>query len=217
MEAGGSPAVTSRAADVEGFIWTIRLTAGMFALLQVLITISAAASAYPAVLTMQRSMVNWSENGGVSIGQLAGPLVQLFLVTYISALILLAITLGLAWYAGRVAMENTGMPAQAVSAGTSVALASGLVWLIIGIPLVMLSHADGTISWLIATIGVITVSPSGPPASSVYVTSPGVPYLLIEFLALLLQGILFLIFALNGGAIAGRIGAGSLRSRRAGA
>src|SRR5262249_13414715 len=126
-----------------------------------------------------------------------------------SALTCLIITLGFAWYAGRVARENSGGSAGAARAGTSVALTTGLVWLFIGIPVVLITHADGTIAWLVATSGVILATPSGPPATPVYVTSPGLPYLLIELVALLLQLALFLTFALPIGAIAGRIGAGS--------
>ncbi len=212
MQTDKSSAVMSRRADIGGYIWTIRLTAGMFALLQVLISASAAASASPAILSMQRSLVNYSEGGGPSIGQVADPLLHLFVVTYGSALVLLAITLGLAWYAGSVAMENTGDVGRAAGAGTVVVLTSGLVWLFFGIPLILLTHADGTVAWLIATLGVIMLTPSGPPATSVYMSAPGFPYLLIQFLALLLQVILFLLFGMSSGAIAGRIGAGSVRA-----
>jgi len=178
----------------------------------VLITCSAAASAYPAVLTMQRSLVNYSEQGGVSIDQLGDPLLRLFLVTYVSALVCVIITLGFAWYAGRVVRENSGGTAGAARAGMSVALTTGLVWLFIGIPLVLITHADGTIAWLVATSGVILATQSGPPATSVYVTSPGLPYLLIQLVALLVQVGLMLTFVLPAAAIAGRIGAGSVHS-----
>jgi hypothetical protein len=209
MEVEESRPVATKVGDSAGYVWTIRLAAGMFTLLQVLIASSAATSAYPAVLTMQRSLVNYSEQGGVSIGQLADPLLGLFLVTYVSALACLIITAGFAWYAGRVVRENGGGSAEAARAGTSVALTTGLVWLCIGIPLVLITHADGTIAWLVATSGVILATPSGPPTTSVYVTSPGLPYLLIQLVALLLQLALFLTFALPTAAIAGRMGAGS--------
>ncbi len=212
METERSAPVATRQTDTGGYLWTIRLTAGMFTLLQVLITTSAAISAYPAVLSMQRSLVNQSEGGGVSIDQLADPLLRLFSVTYVSALASLVITFGLACYAGRIVIENSGDVRQAARAGTLVALASGLVWLIIGIPAVLLTHADGTVSWLVATVGVILVTPAGPPTSSVYVSSPGLQYLLIQFLALLLQVIIYLVFGLSAGAVAGRIGAAGQRA-----
>jgi hypothetical protein len=212
MEVEQSQAVAPMVGDSTGYVWTIRLAAGMFTLLQVLIASSAAASAYPAVLTMQRSLVNYSEQGGVSIDQLGDPLFGLFLVTYVSALACVIVTLGFAWYAGRVVSEHGGGPAESARAGTSVALTSGLVWLFIGIPVALIAHADGTIAWLVATSGVILATPSGPPTTSVYVTSPGLPYLLIELVALLLQLALFLTFALPIGAIAGRIGAGSVHT-----
>lgn len=212
MEVEQSRAVATTLGDSTGYVWTIRLAAGMFTLLQVLITSSAAVSAYPAILTMQRSLVNYSEQGGVSIDQLGDPLFGLFLVTYVSALACLIITLGFAWYAGRVVRENSGGSAGAARAGTSVALTTGLVWLFIGIPVVLITHADGTIAWLVATSGVILATPSGPPATSVYVTAPGLPYLLIQLVALLLQLALFLTFALPIAAIAGRIGAGSVHT-----
>ena len=184
----------------------------MFSLLDLLIIGSAAVAARPAIITMQRSLVNYSEGGGVSIDQLANPLLGLFLLTYASALICLLITLGFCWYAGHVARENTGNPSVATRAGMSVALTSGLVWIIIGIPAILLTQADGTVSWLIATAGVILVTPSGPPISSVYVTSPGGLYLFIQLAALLLQiGVIFC-FALSGGAIVARIGIASPRA-----
>jgi hypothetical protein len=161
---------------------------------------------------MQRSLVDYSEQGGVSIAQLGDPLLGLFLVTYLSALLCLTITLGFAWYAGRVVRENSGGTAGAARAGMSVALTTGLVWLFIGIPLILVTHADGTIAWLAATSGVILATPSGPPATSVFMTSPGLPYLLIELVALLLQLALFLTFVLPVGAIAGRMGAGSVHA-----
>jgi hypothetical protein len=213
MEVEESRPASTLAGDSAGYVWTIRLAAGMFTLLQVLITISAATSAYPAVLTMQRSLVNYSEQGGgVSIDHLGDPLFGLFLVTYASALACLIITLGFAWYAGRVVKENGGGSAEASRAGTSAALTAGLVWLFIGVPLILITHADGTIAWLAATSGVILATTSGPPTTSVYVTSPGLPYLLIQLVALLLQLALFLTFALPAAAIAGRIGAGSVHT-----
>jgi hypothetical protein len=212
MEVEESRPAATIVGDSTGYVWTIRLAAGMFTLLQVLITVSAATSTYPAILTMQRSLVNYSEQGGVSIDHLGDPLFGLFLVTYASALACLIITLGFAWYAGRVVRENGSGSAEAARAGTSVALTSGLVWLFIGIPLVLITHADGTIAWLVATSGVILATASGPPTTSVYVTSPGLPYLLIQLVALLLQLALFLTFALPAAAIAGRIGAGSVHT-----
>jgi hypothetical protein len=195
------------------YLWVLRLTAGMFVLLQVFITSSAAISARPAILSMQRSLVDYSERGGVSIDHLADPLLGLFLITYLSALASLLITLGFSWYAGRIAMESTGQVPAASRAGMSVALTSGLVWFIIGVPAILLTQADGTVSWLVATTGVIVASQSGPPTSSVYVISPGVPYLIIQSLALLLQMALFLAFALSSAAIAGRLGAGSVQAQ----
>ncbi|PWT71775.1 MAG: hypothetical protein C5B60_10510 [Chloroflexi bacterium] len=206
------PLAAATPGDSAGYIWTIRLAAGMFTLLQVLITSSAAASASPAMLTMQRSLVDYSEQGGVSIDQLGDPLFGLFLVTYAGALLCLIITLGFAWYAGRVVRENSGGTAGAARAGMSVALTTGLVWLFIGIPLIVVTHADGTIAWLVATTGVILATPSGPPTTSVFMTSPGLPYLLIELVALLLQLALFLTFVLPASAIAGRMGAGSVHA-----
>jgi hypothetical protein len=205
METTTSPRRALASAGIRGYIWVLALAAAMFSLLDLLIIGSAAEATRPAIITMQRSLVNYSEGGGVSIDQLADPLVGLFLLTYVSALICFLITLGFCWYAGRVAKENTGDLSVATRASLYVTLTSGLVW-IIGVPAILLTQADGTVSWLIATVGVIFVTPSGPPISSVYVTAPGGLYLLIQLAALLLQIGIFFGFAWSGGAIAARIG-----------
>ena len=192
-------------AGIRGYIWVLAMAAAMFSLLDLLIIGSAAEATRPAIITMQRSLVDYSEGGGVSIDQLADPLVGLFLLTYVSALICFLITLGFCWYAARVAMENTGDLSVATRASLSITLTSGLVW-IIGIPAILLTQADGTVSWLIATVGVILATPSGPPISSVYVTAPGGLYLFIQLAALLLQIGIFFGFALSGAAILARIG-----------
>ena len=189
-----------------GTIRTLGLTAAMFSLLDLLVIGGAAVAARPAIISMQRSLVNYSQGGGVSIDHLGDPLLALFLLTYGSALICLLITLGFCWYAGRIAgVRSGGQPGRA---GTTVALLSGLVWFIIGIPAILLTHADGTVSWLVATVGVILLSPTSPPLSAVYLTSPGGLYILIQLGALLLQLIIFFFFALSCGALAARIGAG---------
>jgi hypothetical protein len=210
-----SPRRALASAGIRSYIWVLGLAAAMFSLLDLLIIGSAAEAARPAIITMQRSLVNYSEGGGVSIDQLADPLVGLFLLTYVSAIICLLITLGFCWYAGRVAMENSSDLSVATRASLTVTLTSGLVW-IVGIPAILLTQADGTISWLIATVGVILVTPSGPPISSVYVSAPGGLYLFIQLAALLLQVGIFFGFALSGGAILARVGINhaSLRTTR---
>jgi hypothetical protein len=199
-------------AGFRGYILILGLAAAMFSLLELLIISSAAIAARPAIITMQRSLVNYSQGGGVSIDQLADPLLGLFLLTYVSALICLLITLGFCWYAGRVAVENTGNSSAATRAGVFIAFTSGLVWILIGIPAILISQADGTVAWLVATVGVILVTPSGPPISSVYVTAPGGLYLVIQLAALLLQIGIFFCFALSAGAIVARIGIDSPRA-----
>ena len=194
-----------------GTIRVLGLTAAMFSLLDLLIIGSTAGAARPAIISMQRSLVNYSQGGGVSIDQLGDPLLTLFLLTYGSALICLLITLGFCWYAGRIARQSGGQPGRA---GTTVALISGLVWFIIGIPAILLTHADGTVSWLVATVGVILLSPTSPPLSAVYLTSPGGLYVLIQLGVLLLQLIIFFFFALSCGALAARIGAGKTNTAR---
>jgi hypothetical protein len=194
------------AAGIRGYIRVLGLAAAMFSLLDLLVIGSAAVAARPAIITMQRSLVNYSQGGGVSIDQLADPLLGLFLITYVSALLCLVITLGFCWYAGRVTRENAGDASAATRAGVSITFTCGLVWIIIGIPAILLTQADGTVSWLIATVGVILVTLSGPPISSVYVTSPGGLYLVIQLAALLLQIGVFFGFTLSAGAIAARVG-----------
>jgi hypothetical protein len=194
-----------------GTIRVLGLTAAMFSLLGVLVVGSTAVAARPAIISMQRSLVNYSQNGGVSIDHLGDPLLTLFLLTYGSALICLLITLGFCWYAGRIAKQSGGEPGRA---GTTVVFMSGLVWFIIGIPAVLLTHADGTISWLVATAGVILLSPTSPPLSAVYLTSPGGLYFLIQLGALLLQFIVFFFFALSCGTLVARIGSSKTNTAR---
>jgi|GEM_PF-1929361 type IV secretory pathway TrbD component len=209
MEAAQTPHATPMAhatTDPRNYTRVLGLTAGMFSLLHVLIAGSAAVSARPAIITLQRSLIDYAQGGGVSIDQLSDPLLRLFVVTYLSALISMLITLGFCWYAGRVAKENTGEARAAGRAGATVALISGVVWFIVGIPAILFIHADGTVSWLVATVGVILAAPKAPPLSAVYMTSPGGQFLLIQFAALLLQLIPCLLIVLGLGWVAGRIG-----------
>ncbi len=124
MEAAQTPHATPMAhatTDPRNYTRVLGLTAGMFSLLHVLIAGSAAVSARPAIITLQRSLIDYAQGGGVSIDQLSDPLLRLFVVTYLSALISMLITLGFCWYAGRVAKENTGEARAAGRAGATVA------------------------------------------------------------------------------------------------
>jgi hypothetical protein len=189
----------------RGYVRVLGLAAGGFSLLQALVAASAARSAQSSVLAYQRSLVTDYTGGGVSIDPLLGPLLKLFAITYVTNLMAFAVTLGFAWYAGRIAALLRGSIAGGAGAGTTVTAISSAVWLFVTLLAALLFHADGSIAWLIATLA---LTPGGAQ-SGLLITAPSPAFVGIQAAVLLVQAFVGIGPALALGALAGRLGAES--------
>lgn len=188
------------------------VTAGLFVLLATLVNANVALSAQAPVVALQRSLAGISAGSGVSIDAFAGSITGALALAVLIGLAALVIVLGFCWYAGRIAGALVGDARAGGGAGRRVALVSGLVWLAGSLVAVLAFHADASISWLLATLGVILASPDGATLSGYAVNAAGGAFLAVQLVILLaLQGIAVLI-ALGLGALAGRAGAaGAIR------
>jgi hypothetical protein len=183
------------------------VTAGLFALLATLVNATVALSVQAPVVALQRSLAGISAGSGVSIDAFAGSITGALALAALIGLAALVIVLGFCWYAGRVAGGLVGDPRAGGGAGRRVALVSGLVWLAGSLVAVLAFHADASVSWLLATLGVILASPDGASLSGYAVNAAGGAFLAVQVVILLaLQGMAILI-ALGLGALAGRAGA----------
>jgi len=182
-------------------------TAGLFALLATLVNASIALSVQSPVVALQRSLAGISQGSGVSIDAFAGPVTGALVLAVLIGLIALMIVLGFCWYAGRIAGALAGDPRAGGGAGRRVALVSGLVWITGSLVAVIAFHADASISWLLATLGVILASPDGATISGYAVNAAAGSFLAVQVVLLLaLQG-MSIVIALGLGALAGRAGA----------
>ena len=202
QESGESMESTAR-----GYARLLGMTAGLFALLATLVNATVALSVQSPVVALQRSLAGISAGSGVSIDAFAGSITGALALAMLIGLVALVIMLGFCWYAGRIAGALVGDPRAGGGAGRRVALVSGLVWLAGSLVAVLAFHADASISWLLATLGVILASPDGATLSGYAVNAAGGVFLAVQLVILLiLQGIAILI-ALGLGALAGRAGA----------
>jgi hypothetical protein len=164
------------------------LLSGLFALLQVMISVTAVKSNALTIAGLQHALD--STAGGVPTNplNLLSDLVPVLVATYLSAAIVGAIMLGFAWYAGRLTALTIGRRAFGGAAGFWVALWSGGVWLALSIVATLVAHADGTLT------GILTSTPDGSRLG-------------VELILLLLQNGFAALCGLGLGALAGLIGA----------
>lgn len=158
------------------------LLSGLFALLQLMISASAAKSNALTIQGLQHSLAVGS--GGLNLLQ---DLVPVMVITYLSAALSGAVMVGFAWYAGRLTALTIGRREFGAAAGFWVALWSGTIWLLLSIVVTLLTHADGTLS------GIITSSPSGSNLGA-------------ELILLLLQNSFAALVGLGLGSLAGAAG-----------
>jgi hypothetical protein len=162
------------------------MIAGLFAFLQVLVSVSSARANLLLMHATQGVITNITNNIVQSPLNLLSDLVPTLIATYTAMIISGVIMLGFAFYAGRITAEEIGRHSGAL-AGFWVALISGTIWIAVSLLGAIILRADGTIS------GVLT---SGANDRLV----PQVVWLLIQELPLALLGLGF-------GALAGLIGA----------
>jgi hypothetical protein len=162
------------------------MIAGLFAFLQVLVSVSSARANILLMRATQDVFTNIINNILQSPLNLLSDLVPTLVATYAAMVITGVIMLGFAFQAGRITAAETGRHTGAL-AGFWVALISGTIWLVASALGAGILRADGTIS------GVVT---SGAPDRLL----PQVFWLLMQELPLALLGLGF-------GALAGLIGA----------
>jgi hypothetical protein len=162
------------------------MVAGLFAFLQVLVSVSSARANMLLMRATQDVITNITNNILQSPLNLLSDLAPTLIATYAAMFITGVIMLGFAFRAGRVTAQEIGRHSGAL-AGFWVALISGTIWIVVSLLGAIILRADGTIS------GVLT---SGSNDRLV----PQVVWLLIQELPLALLGLGF-------GALAGLIGA----------
>jgi hypothetical protein len=163
------------------------MIAGLFAFLQVLVSISSARANILLMRATQGVFTNVFINNIVqSPLNLLADLAPMLVATYAAMVISGVIMLGFAFRAGRITAQEVGRHTGA-SAGFWVALVSGTIWLVVSLVGAIILRADGTIS------GILT---SGANDRLL----PQVVWLLVQELPLALLGLGF-------GALVGLIGA----------
>ncbi|HEY7094030.1 MAG TPA: hypothetical protein VH393_12660 [Ktedonobacterales bacterium] len=166
------------------------MIAGLFAFLQVLVSVSSARANLLLMHATQGVITNITNNIVQSPLNLLSDLVPTLIATYAAMFITGVIMLGFAFRAGRATAQEVGRHTGAL-AGFWVALISGTIWIVVSLLGAIILRADGTIS------GVLT---SGANDRLV----PQVVWLLIQELPLALLGLGF-------GALAGLIGAATAK------
>jgi hypothetical protein len=168
----------------------VGMIAGLFAFLQVLVSVSSARANILLMRATQDVFTNITNNTVQSPFNLLSDLVPTLVATYASMFITGVIMLGFAFYAGHITAQEIGRHTGAL-AGFWVALISGAIWLVVSLLGAIVLRADGTIS------GVLT---SGADDRVI----PQAVWLLIQELPLALLGLGF-------GALAGLIGAATAK------
>jgi hypothetical protein len=132
--------------------WYLGAVAGGFAAVQLLVSIVAALANAGNILSAQRAL----ENGTADPDFLVSPLLPTVVASYLGMIVTGAIMLYLARRAGQLAAYVSGRREAGVIAGGWVALISGLIWIVLSMVLILLVHADGTLT------GILTSNPGGP-------------------------------------------------------
>ena len=164
------------------------LLSGLFALLQVLVSVSSAKANALTMAGVQQAFDNTAAGTPTNPLNLLADLVPVLLITYLATVITGAVMMGFAWYAGRLTALTIGRRSFGGAAGFWVALWSGALWLGLSLVATLITHADGTLT------GVLT-------------SSPGTSRLAIELILLLVQNGVAALCGLGLGALAGYIGA----------
>ncbi len=166
------------------------MMAGLFAFLQVMVSVSSARANLLLMRATQDVITNITNNIVQTPLNLLSDLAPTLIATYAAMVITGVIMLGFAFRAGRITAQEIGRHSGAL-AGFWVALISGTIWIVVSLLGAIILRADGTIS------GVLT---SGANDRLV----PQVVWLLIQELPLALLGLGF-------GALAGLIGAATAK------
>lgn len=160
-----------------------------------------------SVHTLQRSLVNLAAGGGALVSPPFATLVPLFVATYAGALVAFAGGLVLCWQAGRLAALAAGTARVGAATGRRVMLTSSAAWLILSLLAYIVLQLDGSVSWVVGTLGAMILSTSPPINGTVYSLNPTLAYVIVQVAALLVQELIGVLVAIALGGVAGRLGA----------
>src|SRR5262249_13149664 len=167
--------------EVRHYGWIIGALAGVIALLQVLISGSAASSYVSETLALQRAFIVYRDGtGGPLIDPQIERLVPMFVVTYCSVGLTLLLLLGFSWYAGRIVASAKGRSSDGARAGRLAAWVSWLLWCTASLLAIVFFRADSTLSWLVASAFKLAFTPRSAPITGMYVTSPDGVFLTVQ-------------------------------------
>jgi hypothetical protein len=183
-------------ATVRSFALPLGILSGLFALVQVFVSVFAARASGPALRSLHEIF------GGVSLVQildgtapgiisnplpLVGDLAGTMFITYTAAFVTGCICLGFCWYAGRQTAFVLGHHTAGGRAGFQVMLVSSVIWIAASIGAVLVAGADGTVT------GIFTSAFVGGSAAT-------------QLIGLLLQELIAVLFGFGIGALAGKLG-----------
>ncbi len=177
----------------------------IFSLLAVFVMAAAAKENETGIVAAQRSLVDLAQGGGANPLPRLAQLVPVFVATYLAALLTCLVSLGFSWYAGRLAAIVTGRRESGAVAGFWVALVSGSVWAAVAVLVILALRADGTASWLLATLLYSLTAPSSHLSGAINTQATPV-YVGMQLALFLLQALVGGAAALGLGALAGRLG-----------
>ena len=185
----------------------VGLSAALVVLAQVFVGALAAHANTTSVYALQRSLVNLAAGGGALVDPPFAALLPMFVATYGASLVAFAAGLVLCWQAGRMAALAAGTGRVGGATGRRVMLTASAVWIILSLLAYVVFQFDGTVSWLVGTLGAIVLGASTPVNGTVFSVHPSAVYVAVQVAALLLQALFGALVAVGLGGAAGRLGA----------
>ena len=163
---------------------------GLFALLQLAVSVTSAIENRSAYASVAYGLQNNGFNLQI-IGQWLGPVL---VATYTSCLVAFGLSMWLAWYAGRVTAVATRRRSLGALVGMLTSVVGSAIWIVVSVGVAAVARIDGTLSGILTA----SVGPSTGPNSS-------------QIFWLVGQEVAAALFAIGFAAIAGRLGAASVR------
>ena len=179
----------SEGKTARGFGLPLGILAGIFALVQVFVSVFAAQASGPALRSLQHILIGLDGNGGGISNPLplVGDLAGVVFITYTASVVTGIICLCLCWYAGRQTAFVLGRHAAGGRAGLLVMLVSSTIWIAASVAATLVTGADGTLS------GIFTSAFAGGDRTT-------------ELVALLIQEVIAVLFGLGVASFAGKMG-----------
>jgi hypothetical protein len=187
--AGGATAQGEIAHPVRHYALIFGLLSGLFAAMQVAVSSSAALENRAAISGLYYGLQNQALDPSIAAAWLAPVLVA----AYGSCLVAFGFSMWLCWHAGRAVAAASGNPTGGAGAGMLTSLLGSGIWIAASVAAVLALHTDGTASGIFATTPNLSAANLGGELSE-----------------LLGQEVVAVVVALGFGAVAGRMGAGSI-------